>query len=204
MASLPVGKLPVDLLAGWLSRAPTSDPRLILGPGVGLDCAILDYGETLLALKSDPITFATDQIGWYAVQVNANDVATTGAEPRFFLATILLPEAGADEGLAETILRQVRSACAEVGAELVGGHTEVTHGLGRPIVAGTMLGEVERERLVLPTGARPGDSLVLTKRLAVEATAILAREKAPSLAGRVGPAVLARAREFLRHPGIGV
>ena len=91
-----------------------------------------------------------------------------------------------------------------MGAELIGGHTEITHGLGRPILAGAMLGEVERDRLVLPTGAPPGDSLILTKRLAVEATARLAREKGAELAGRVDPRVLARARDFLHDPGIGV
>lgn len=203
--TLPVGKLPAKLLARLLAEVPVADPRVLVGPGVGLDCAVLDMGGgRCLVAKSDPITFAADEIGWYAVQVNANDVATTGAEPRFFLATVLLPEGGTDEGLAEAILRQIRSACAEVGAELVGGHTEITHGLGRPVVAGTMLGEVERERLVLPTGARPGDSLILTKRLAVEATAILAREKAVALAGRVDARVLERARGFLRSPGIGV
>ena len=202
---LPVGKLPAELLTRLLAEEPVRDPRVLVGPGVGLDCAVIDLGEgRCLVAKSDPITFATDEIGWYAVQVNANDVATTGAVPRYFLATVLLPEAGADEALAESILRQVRAACAEVGAELIGGHTEVTHGLGRPILAGTMLGEVERSRLVLPTGARPGDRLILTKRLAVEATAILAREKAPAPAGGVDEPLLERARGFLRDPGIGV
>jgi hydrogenase maturation factor len=178
---------------------------VLVGPGIGLDCAVLDMGNgRCLVAKSDPITFATDAIGWYAVQVNANDVVTTGALPRWFLATVLLPEGRSDIALAEGILRQIAEACREVGAEVVGGHTEVTSGLERPLVAGTMLGEVERDRLVLPSGARPGDRLLLTKRLAVEATALLARERADVLAGRVAPDALDRARGFLYTPGIGV
>jgi hydrogenase maturation factor len=205
MRPLPVGKLPLPDLARLLAALPRSDARVILGPGVGLDCAVIDVGDgRCLVAKSDPITFAADAIGWYAVHVNANDVATTGAEPRWFLATVLLPEGKADLDLAEAILGEIAEACREVGAELVGGHTEVTHGLDRPIVSGAMLGEVARERLVLPSGARPGDRLVLTKGLAVEATALLAREKAAALAGRVDDAILARARGFLREPGIGV
>jgi hydrogenase maturation factor len=192
-------------LGRLLAAVAPSDPRVLVGPGVGLDCAVLDMGDgRCLVAKSDPITFATDAIGWYAVQVNANDVVTTGALPRWFLATVLLPQGRSDVALAEAILRQIADACREVGAELVGGHTEVTHGLDRPVVAGTMLGEVARAELVLPSGARPGDRLVLTKRLAVEATALLAREKGDVLAGRLEAGLLERAREFLVRPGIGV
>ncbi len=205
MPRLGVGKLPIELLARLLGEAPAEDARVILGPGVGRDCAALDMGDgRVLVATSDPITFATDEIGWYAVQVNANDIATTGAVPRWLLVTILLPEATADEALAERVFRQVGQACAEIGVTLVGGHTEVTHGLERPIVSGTMLGEVAREALVLPTGARLGDRLILTKRLAVEATSILAREARAALAGRVPEATLDRARRFLHDPGIGV
>ncbi len=78
--TFPLGKLPFDFLSGLLARAPVSDPRVVLGPGTGLDCAVIDLGDRYLVFKSDPITFATDQIGWYAVQVNANDIATTGGD----------------------------------------------------------------------------------------------------------------------------
>ncbi len=89
---LPLGKLSPEIFTQILDRAPISDPRLILEPGIGLDCAVLALEDTCLVFKSDPITFATDEIGWYAVQVNANDIATTGAIPRWFLASVLLPE----------------------------------------------------------------------------------------------------------------
>src|SRR3990172_4015146 len=173
---LPVGKLPVEMLAELLEGAPLHDPRVLLGPGVGLDCAVLDLGATLLVFKSDPITFATEEIGWYAVHVNANDIATTGADPRWFMMTLLLPEGTATMGQVEQIGQQIFQACREIGADVIGGHTEITHGLQRPIVIGTLIGEVARERLVTPQGAAPGNRLLLTKGVPVEATAILARE----------------------------
>jgi hydrogenase expression/formation protein HypE len=203
MHRLPVGKLPPALLAELLQRHAPHDPRLLLGPGIGLDCTVLDFGSRLLVAKSDPITFTAEQIGWYAVHVNANDVATTGAAPRWFLATLLLPEKGADTALVRDIFAQIEQACQQVGAQLVGGHTEITSGLDRPIVCGTMLGEVEREKLITPRGARPGDVLLLTKGVPIEATSILAREFPQRLA-HLPEEVLARARDYLQHPGISV
>ncbi len=96
---LPVGKLPMELLARLLNQTEITDERVLVGPGIGMDCAVLDLGEKLLVLKSDPITFATDEIGWYAVQINANDLATTGATPRWMMVTALLPEGKTDEAL---------------------------------------------------------------------------------------------------------
>ena len=89
---MDIGKFPPSLLERLLQKTGTSDPRVLVGPGVGEDAAVLDLGETLLVAKSDPITFATDRIGSYVVQVNANDIACTGGVPRWFLATLLVPE----------------------------------------------------------------------------------------------------------------
>ena len=176
---------------------------MLLGPGIGLDCAVLDFGESLLVAKSDPITFTAEEIGWYAVHVNANDVATCGAAPRWFLATLLLPQDASDQALAESIFEQIASACAEVGAQLVGGHTEITAGLDRPILCGTMLGEVSPKKLITPKGAKPGDVLLLTKGVPIEATSILARDFADRLTALPKP-LLQRARDFLHDPGISV
>lgn len=202
--TLPVGKLPSDLLAKLLSHAPILDGRILLGPGVGLDCAVVELGERLLVFKSDPITFAADQIGWYAVQVNANDIATTGAAPRWFLASLLLPEGNATPALAETIFDQIYHACRDLGISVIGGHTEITYGLDRPILTGTLIGEVDQERLVTPRGLRPGDRLLLTKGVPIEALAILARELPDRLADSLSPMEIEQARNFLYHPGISV
>ena len=201
---LPVGKLPADMLEALLELTPTEHPELLLGPGVGLDCAVIDLGDRLLVCKSDPVTFVTDDPGRYLVRVNANDVATTGAVPRWLLVTLLLPEGRADYAMAERIMWQIGDACRELGITLIGGHTEVTHGLAHPIVTGSLLGEVARDRLVTPRGARPGDRLLLTKGVPIEGTAILATEFGDRLQGLLSPEELAAAREFVDKPGISV
>lgn len=201
---LPVGKLSPELLQRLLSQAPPQDPRVLIGPGIGLDCAVIDFGEKLLVLKSDPITFATDEIGWYAVQVNANDIATTGAQPRWMMATLLLPERRTQPELVERIASQVYTAAQSIGVSVIGGHTEITYGLDRPILAGTMIGEVDRENLVTPRGARPGDRLLLTKGVPIEGTAILARELPGRLSRELSPAELEQACGFLHEPGISI
>jgi hydrogenase expression/formation protein HypE len=202
--ALPLGKLPSDMLARIIAHAPITDERVILGPGIGLDCAVIDLGEVLLTIKSDPITFAVDEIGWYAVQINANDIATTGAMPQWFVASVLLPEGKTDEALVDNISSQMFNACRELGISFIGGHTEITHGIQRPIIAGTMIGEVARQHLVTPRGASPGDHILLTKGVPIEATAILAREFPHQLEEVLGLEVLREAAGYLHHPGVSV
>ena len=218
------GKLPPELLGRLLAGIPRHDPRVLVGSGIGEDAALIDFftpspaavpaagtpppagdGEDrLLVAKTDPITFASDLIGWYAVHVNANDVACAGATPRWFLASALLPERW-QEADVEALFAQLGEACTALGVTLVGGHTEVTGGLDRPVVVGCMLGEVTRSRAVRTGGGQAGDDLILTGGIAIEGTAVLAREAGAALAARgVPPATLARAGDFLFTPGISV
>lgn len=200
----PVGKLPHSVLERLLGRYITRGERVVVGPRIGEDAAVLEFGDRLLVAKTDPITFASDRIGWYAVNVCANDIATMGARPLWFLASILLPEGKSDEALVESLFRDLALSCAELDVSLCGGHTEITYGLTRPIVVGQMLGEVARDRLVTSSGAEPGDALLLTKGIAVEGTAILVREKAEFLQARLPQAYLENAAGFLFRPGISV
>jgi hydrogenase maturation factor len=205
MTSLPVGKLPGGFLQSIFDRHPVKDPRVVVGPRIGEDAAVIDLGDRYLVATADPITFAAEDVAWYALQVNANDVAVRGARPRWFLATILLPEQGTTEASVAALFAQLAEACADLEIALVGGHTEITHGLDRPVVAGTMLGEVARDRLVTTGGARVGDAIVMTKGIPLEGTALLARERADELRARgVREAVIRRARGFLRRPGLSV
>ena len=177
---------------------------MVLGPKPGEDAALIDFGDRYLVAKTDPITFATDLIGWYMVNVNANDLAVMGATPKWILATLLLPDGTLESKVAE-IFQQLRDACSEINVTLIGGHTEVTYGLDRPIAVGAMLGEVDKDKAILSSGVRPGDSLILTKGVAVEGTSILAREAADELAEKgIGTDTLNRAAKFLFDPGISV
>lgn len=205
MGSLPVGKLRPALLGNLLGRHPPKDPRVVVGPRLGEDAAVIDMGDRYLVATSDPVTFATDELAWYALQVNANDIAVRGARPRWFLATLLLPEGRTDDAAVTTLFGELGAACDELDVALVGGHTEVTYALERPIAVGTMLGEVAKDKLVTTGGARVGDAIVLTKGVPLEGAAIIAREKGAELSARGVPAsVLARARKLLREPGLSV
>ena len=201
---MEVGKFPASLLERILAKVDISDPRVVVGPRVGEDTAVLQTSGSLLVAKSDPVTFATDQIGWYAVQVNANDVACTGGTPKWFLATLLVPERFTEDE-AEAVFDQITEACRSIDVSLVGGHSEVTYGIDRPIIMGTMLGEVEQDKLILTGGAQEGDSIVVTKGIAIEGTALLAREKASQLlqAG-MSQEEIDKAASLLNVPGISV
>jgi hydrogenase expression/formation protein HypE len=201
----PLGKLDMNYLGALLNRYTHRDPRVVVGAQIGEDAAVIDFGDRYLVAKTDPITFATDQIGWYVVQVNANDLATTGATPRWLLVTILLPEGRTTEALVERIFQQLHDACSHSQIALVGGHTEVTYELDRPIVVGQLLGEVAKDKLVRTGGAQMGDDVILTKGIAIEGTSIIARERATDLSQR-GYTVdwLARAQNYLFSPGISV
>ncbi len=172
-------------------------------PGIGKDAAVISFPDRYLVAKTDPITFATDQIGWYAVHVNANDIAAMGGKPLWFLATLLLPEGKTGFSEVEAIFVQIAEACQELGIVLCGGHTEITHGFERPVVVGQMLGEAEKEKLILPERSLPGDDIILTKGIAIEGTALIAREK-ESLLEPMGEDFVKKCRSFLREPGISV
>lgn len=201
--ALPVGKLPAGLLGRLLRRYERSDPAVLVGPGVGRDAAAIILGDIVLVAKTDPITFATRSAAAYLVDVNANDLACLGATPRWLLATALLAE-GTTEAEVEDQFRDLDAACTRRGIVLVGGHTEITAGLDRTILVGTLLGETTATRLLRPGGARPGDRLLLTKALAIEGTALLASEIGDRLRAAVGNEVVDRAARLLVEPGISV
>jgi hydrogenase expression/formation protein HypE len=203
--ALRTGKLDVHILRRLLQRYTITDETVLLGPRVGEDAAAIEIGEKVLVVATDPITFTTDEIGYYSVVVNANDIATTGAKPRWFTVTVLLPEAQAREDLVDSVFQQIHRACEKLGISLIGGHTEITRGLDRPILVGQMIGEVEREALITTGGARSGDLILLSKGICIEGTSIIAREKQADLSLRgIAPDLIERARRFLFDPGISV
>lgn len=201
--ALPVGKLPAADLAAALSRLPRPDARLLVGPRVGEDAAVIDAGATRLVVATDPITFATDRIGWYAVHVNANDIAVMGAEPRWFFAAVLLPP-GTSRTAVHALLDDLGKTCQEIDVTLAGGHTEITPGVTHPLVVGQMIGEAAADRLITKSGLRVGDQVILTQGAAIEGTALLARELSRRLGACLDAALLARARNLLFDPGISV
>ena len=203
--TLPVGKLDMHLLTRLLQSYTLIDERVAIGPKVGEDAAVLDFGDRYLVAKINPITFATEEIGWYLVNVCVNNMVVRGVRPRWMLNTILLPEGKTTAEMVEQIFRQIYQACSEVDVLIIGGHTEVTFGLDRPLAVGCLIGEIERQRLIPTGGAQPGDTVLVTKSLAIEGTAILAREKQETLLRKgYDLEFIQRAQGFLYDPGISV
>ena len=179
---LPAGKLPNDLLREYLDQLDFQDPSILINPGVGEDTTAVDIkSEEVLVLKSDPITFATDAIGQYAVLINANDIATSGAKPRWFLTTLLFP-CGVTPSEIQQVFQELKEFCGQWDITLCGGHTEITDAVTRPVVNGMMAGTVARRDLVDKQNMALGDRVLLTKGVSVEGTAIIAREFGARLA----------------------
>lgn len=198
---IPPGKLPSELLLRLLAGDGDPVPEVRLGPGVGEDACALDVGgPRTLVVATDPITFAGSSPGRSAVLVNANDVAVTGARPRWFLATLLLPPGSVAEQVEE-LFGEIRRALAGTGAVLVGGHTEVTDAVRRPVVVGQMLGLASQ---VIPTaGLRAGDVVLQIGPAPVEGAAVLAGA-AGERGAPVAPDLLRAAAAAIEDPGISV
>jgi hydrogenase expression/formation protein HypE len=201
--NLRIGKIDPDILEKLISVYTHKEDRVLIGAGIGEDAAIIDMGSRYLVAKTDPITHVTSEIGHYAVNINANDIAAMGGKPKWFLATILMPAASSADEL-KRIFSQLSESCKELGISYCGGHTEVTHSVNNPVVIGHMLGEVGRDNLKPTSEACMGDDLIMTKSSAIEATAIIALEKEKELRGHLGHKLLARAKNYLYNPGISV
>jgi hydrogenase expression/formation protein HypE len=205
---LGIGKLEIHLLKKLLKKHTILDPRVVIGPKIGEDAAVIDLGERAdhyWVVTSDPITFTTEEIGYYGVVVNVNDIATRGAIPKWFLATLLFPEKETNLDLIEKVFHQIHQACQRFGVSFVGGHTEITPGIERTILSGHMIGEVKKERLVTTSGAKEGDLLLLVKGVCIEGTSILAREREEELLTKgISPSLIKKARNFIFDPGIDI
>ena len=173
---LPVGKLSNEHLRGLLRKLELPDRAVLIKPGIGEDTAAINIDkEEVLVLTSDPITFATDSIGRYMLLVNANDIATAGAIPRWLLVTALFPP-GTTLASLQADLGELRRLCRKEGISIIGGHTEITAAVNQPVLVGTLAGTVLRSRLIDKKSLRKGDLILLTKALAVEGTALIARQ----------------------------
>ena len=195
---LAQGKLPNDLLSIFLKQLRIDTSRMLIHPGVGEDIAAVDIsGEEILILKSDPITFATDAAGRYAVTVNANDIATAGAMPRWLITTLLLP-VGSTGSAVWRLMQELQDIAGKLDILLCGGHTEITDAVTRPVIIGSMVGTVTEDRLIDKRNMRTGDKLLMTKSAGVEGTSVIAREFEKALLKKgINEKLLAACKRFI-------
>ena len=196
---LPPGKLPINILKEVVFKnLGVMREEVVLGPRAGFDGAAIDIGDKSLIVSMDPITGAIERIGWLAVNVNANDIATFGCQPLFLVSCILLPEK-AEKKAVEIISSQMNEAAKDLGIAIIGGHCETTPGLSHPIVVGCMIGITEKGKYVTAAGAKPGDLLILTKSVGIEGTAILATDRQAQLKRVLGSRLLENAKDFYKQ-----
>jgi len=194
MRPFRTGKIPTDILVRTVLRyRGRKDPSVILGSSIGEDAALVSFRGKVLVFTTDPVTGTASDIGWLSVHINANDIACRGATPQWFLCDLLLPEKS-NARTVELIMRQVDAAAKELCVAVVGGHTEVTPGLKKPIVVGYMVGVVGEKKFITSSGARPNHNLIMTKSAGIEGTSLLAMDFSRRL--KLGDKVLARAKDM--------
>lgn len=200
---MEIGKLPESVLKrSVFKQLHTKREEVILGAAVGEDCAAIELSEgEVFVVSTDPITASTADAGKLAVRVTLNDLATTGAEPVALLVTALLtPETTEPE--IKDLMHQMETECEACNVQIVGGHTEVTDVVNRPLLSVTGIGKVKKEALLRTGGSIPGDDIIVTKWIGLEGTSILAKEKETILAERLPGDLIRTGQEFDRFLSI--
>lgn len=182
---MEVGKVSESVLKrSILKQIKHRREEVLVGPGVGEDCCVVDLAEGEVAvLSADPITGTKEMLGTLAVHITANDIASSGADLVGILLTILLPE-GFREAELKEIMKEAEAVCATLNIEIMGGHTEITTAVNQPIITVTGVGKMQKSKVIKTAGALPGDEIVMTKWAGLEGTAILAKEKEVELLTR--------------------
>ncbi|NLD48338.1 MAG: AIR synthase, partial [Clostridiaceae bacterium] len=183
---MKVGKLPNSLLKEIIiDKLRKERKEVLVRPGIGEDCGVVDFDKNVCVISSDPITGAVNEVGRLAVHVSCNDIASCGAEPVGLVLTVLVPPKAEKEDL-KIVMDQVNETAASLNVDIIGGHTEVTDAVNRFVIVSTVLGKVLRDKLVTTKGAKPGDDIVITKSAGLEGTAIIAHDKENELADKIG------------------
>jgi hydrogenase maturation factor len=190
------GKIPPEILQSIVfSQLGRTDPDVLLGPELGEDAAVIKVGDQVVVVATDPITGSVEDVGWLAVHVNANDIATFGVSPRWFLASIMLPSGYTRDQLGK-IMNQIDKAAKELDIAVTGGHSEITESITQPIVVGFMMGIAPTGDYVTSGGAKAGDSVIVTKTIGIEGTSILATEGIAYLTEKLGDDVVREGKQL--------
>ncbi|MDR3072487.1 MAG: AIR synthase family protein [Clostridiales Family XIII bacterium] len=194
---MKIGKLENDLLKRIVfSKIQFRREEVLTRPGIGEDCAVIDFGAYDCVLSTDPITAAADSIGKLAVHVSCNDIASNGVQPLGVLLTVLLPPE-TTEAQIEILMEQAASAAEDIGVEIIGGHTEITEVVRQPVIVSTAVGRKLRTDTE-DNAFVPGDRILVTKQLGLEGSAILAAEHSEKLKGILTEEEIAHAASMLK------
>jgi len=194
-----IGKLPNHLLEEIVFKnIKNRRKEVLVGAAIGEDNAIIDFGDEICALSTDPITGTTKHIGKLAVYISCNDVSSSGAEPIGIMLTILAPPTVTEKDI-ETIMKEAGEAAKELNVEIIGGHTEITDAVNRVVVSSTVIGKQKKENMIHSKKAKVGDKILMTKYAAIEGTTILAKELRDYLIDKIGEEKIQEARNMYKH-----
>lgn len=194
---MEIGKLPNEVLKYLvLDRIRNTRREVLVKPAIGEDCSAIDFGQELCVISCDPITGTDNEIGRIAVHVSCNDIAASGAEPIGIMVTLLIPP-GASMASVEKIMKQLANTATASNVDILGGHTEVTDAVNRFVINVTAVGKTIGKNVVKTSGARPGDSLILTKTAGLEGTAILAFGNQKELAKQFGSPLVIEGKKLM-------
>jgi hydrogenase maturation factor len=198
--TMKIGKIPETVLKrSVFKQIKHRREEVIVKPGVGEDCSVLDLGPNqMLVLSTDPITGTANEIGTLAVHITANDIASSGAELIGIMLTIILPDGARESDLRE-MMQEIERACSVLNMEVIGGHTEVSAAVRQPIVTVTGVGKIQKDSLITTAGLKPGQELVMTKWAGLEGTAIIAGEKEEELKTKYTSDFIQGAKDFMKH-----
>lgn len=194
---MKIGKLPEQvLIRSVLKQIKHRRDEVLIGPGVGLDCAALELGEgEALVMSTDPITGTVKDLGKHCIHITANDLAASGAEPLGVMLTVLLTEE-TEESEIKKMMAEAEEVCKVLNMEILGGHTEITDVVKQPLITVTGVGKIRKERLLNQVHAKPNLDVVITKWIGLEATSILAKEREEELLETFSPAFVNTAKDF--------
>lgn len=192
-----IGKVPENVLKrSILKKIDNRRSEVLIGAGVGEDCAVLALAEDeVFVLSTDPITGTTKDLGNLAIQVTANDLASAGAEPVGVMVTALLPPE-IEEADIKTIMEDINAACEPLNMQVIGGHTEVTAVVNQPVISITGIGKAKHGQIVQTAGCKPGNDIVVTKWIGLEGTQILAKEHEAALKEKFPSRMIYEAQNF--------
>ncbi|WP_432408015.1 AIR synthase family protein [Wukongibacter sp. M2B1] len=196
---MKVGKLDSELLQKIIfSNIKLHRDEVMVRPGIGEDCAVVDFGEYALVMSTDPITGASSEVGKLAVHINCNDIATNGIEPLGLMMTILAPE-GTTENEIEEIMKQASYEAGKLNVEIIGGHTEITGAVNRIVISATAIGRQLKSKIVKSLGVKVGDKIIMTKTAGLEGTGIIAHDLENKLNSTFSREIIENAKKMVNY-----
>ena len=199
---LPIGKLDSDLLEEIVFRnIKFRREEVIQRPGIGEDCAVVGFGDYECVMSTDPITGSVEDIGKLAVNVTLNDIASNGVEPLGIMLAVMLPAGTTDEDV-EKIMKQAGNEAALHEIEIIGGHTEITDAVNRPVIVSTALGRCGAGKSVNSENIKEGDRILISKELGLEGIGIIAADRRDKLERYLSEEELSLARSFMQKTSV--